>query len=99
MDVVGWLGVAIAFTTLAWVEWIKPYWYAPKLKIEFENGFPCCMKSPTDFYGDTRPAYWVRLRIRNIGKLPALNCIGRMLEIHDGSGAWLERYDPETLAW
>lgn len=99
MDVVGWFGVAIAFITLAWVEVIKPWWHAPRLKIEFENKFPFCKSSPTDIYGDTRPAYWVRLRIRNTGRSTALNCIGRMLEIRDESGAWLERYDPETLAW
>jgi hypothetical protein len=99
MDVVGWLGIAIAFITLAWVEWIKPWRYAPRLKIEFENKFPFCKSSPTNIYGDTRPAYWVRLRIRNMGRSPAINCLGRMLEIRDEGGAILERYDPETLAW
>jgi hypothetical protein len=99
MDVVGWFGVGIAFITLAWVEWIKPWWYAPKLKIEFENGVPYCKSSPTDFYGDSRPAYWVRLRIRNAGRSSAMNCIGKMLEVRDEQGTCLERYDPETLAW
>ena len=99
MDVVALLGVIVAFVALVWVEWIKPWWFAPKLRIEFENRFPYCKDSPTTVYGDTRPAYWVRLRIRNIGRSPAQNCFGRMIQIHDGRGAWLERYDPETLDW
>ncbi len=91
--------VLVALFTVILFQMLKPWFERPKLKIEFENRFPCCKDSPTTDYGDTRPAYWVRLRIRNIGRSSAQKCFGRMLEIHDGRGTWLERYDPETLDW
>ena len=95
------IAALVALFTVIFIEILKPWRKRPILKIEFEDKYPYCKYSDTDdFEGmGMLTGYWVRLRIRNIGRSPALNCIGRMLEIRDGRGMWLQQYDPETLDW
>lgn len=96
------LAVVVAFVAIVWAEWLKPRIFSPQLQIEFDNKPPFCNVSKTTMFdegGKVREGYWIRLRIKNNGKLPAVNCIGRLHEIRDRGGNRIARYDPETLAW
>jgi len=95
--------LAIVFVTV-YLQFIKPWSQQPRFRIEFDMGEPYCRKTSVDVKLDnertyTTEAYWLRIRVRNLGKSVAKRCIGKLVVVMDRDGNRIERYDPVTLKW
>ena len=72
----------------------------PKFSIEFEQKEPFCRFSKTPIGQNRfRDGYWIRIRVKNIGKTTAHKCVGKLIEIRDSNGNLVKSFDPVILHW
>lgn len=95
--------LAVVFVTV-YLQFIKPWHQQPRFGIEFDMGVPYCRKTSVDVKLDkertyTTMAYWLRIRVRNLGKSVARRCIGKLVAVMDTDGNLIQQYDPVTLKW
>lgn len=99
LSAIGTIALAlITFTISMIIPWIKK----PKFEIEFENKEPFCRDVDmrlTELLTPTITSYWLRLKVKNIGKTVAKHCIGKLVKVMDPSGRELNNYDPVILHW
>ena len=84
-------------------------WYnKPKFEIEFENKEPFCRFAFTRFTIVNKgriakvqsKTYWIRLRVRNVGKSLARGCEGKLIRITDAeTHEDRQDFDPVVLKW
>lgn len=95
--------LAVVFLTV-YLQFIRPRRQQPRFRIEFDMGEPYCRKISVDVKLDkegtyTTEEYWLRIRVRNLGKSVARRCIGKLVAVMDKDGNLIEEYDPVTLKW
>lgn len=95
--------LALALATV-YVEIIKPRWNRPRFSVEFENAEPYCRVARQKVEKPTGPsqevcAYFLRIKVANVGKSVANRCVGKLVEVEDDSGNVLSGYDPWALHW
>ena len=72
----------------------RHYW-KPRLNVEFNKDEPNCRFTRLSYGGD---AYWVRVRVKNVGRGGALSCVGRFTAAWTG-GELRHDKDPMQLRW
>ena len=87
-----------------YIEIIKPSWNRPKLSLKFDNKEPYCREATVKLEQIQPPnnitlAYYIRIRVANIGKSVAKRCVAKLAEVGDDSGKTLSDYDPWPLHW
>ena len=85
------LAVLVAFI----LPWFWPWWRSPRLNVTFDKDEPTCRF--TDLSGGGR-AYWVRIKVENVGRGGALSCIGRFTAAWTGGEPRHDK-DPMQLRW
>jgi len=92
------------------------WWRKPRLEVEFEQDEPFCRHSRIAAEIDhrtgkrtaiapRRPAYWIRLRIKNskkyriLGGSVARRCEGKLAAVRDANLERRPEYDPVGLHW
>lgn len=96
--------VAVALFAVFWPS-IIAWWKKPRLKFEFENKEPFCRhtfgKTSLDTGMTLRVnSYYVRLRIKNIGRSIARRCEGKLVAIaHKDLKSLRQDFDPVVLHW
>jgi hypothetical protein len=92
---IGAVGVALF---VAFLNNLLERYRRPILKIEFENKIPFCRHTPIGDEG--RDGYFLRLRIRNVGKSMARDCEGKVVRILDAATRQERKdFDPTNLHW
>lgn len=46
-----------------------------------------------------RDTWFHRLKVTNLGLVPAENCVGKLLEVQSANGKHIEKFDPVFLYW
>lgn len=102
---IGTLGaIAVALFATFWPN-ISRWLNRPVLKFQFDNKEPFCRKIPNILDPTTGKvtqlnSYYVRLRVRNIGKSIARNCKGKLIVVaHKDLGTLRQDFDPVILRW
>lgn len=105
LTAIGTLGaVFVALFAIFWPNMLR-WRNRPILKFEFDNKEPFCRKIPNILNPTTGEiiqlnSYYVRLRIKNIGKSIARNCKGKLIAIaHKDLGTLRQDFDPVSLRW
>ena len=95
--VIGIIVAAIVAIIVAFIPSIMRRYNRPKFSIEFENEEPFCRV--TDLVGGGK-AYWIRLRVRNVGRSIARRCEGKIVRITDAETKEDRKdFDPMVLRW
>lgn len=68
---------------------------APRLRVTYSSTEPWLRRGPVGQSGDGE---WVRLGVENIGKTPAIGCVGRLAEVRT-DGQFRPDVDPVQLRW
>jgi len=97
---VGTLAAVVVALIVAFFPSIRRWYNRPILKIEFENREPFCRHSSMTQSGLNVLGYWVRLRVRNVGRSLARGCEGKLVRITNPSDS-IDRpdFDPTILHW
>ena len=87
-----------------YIEIIRPWWNRPKFSLKFDNKEPYCREATVKLENMEPPynvtlAYYIRIRVANIGKSVAKRCVAKLAEVADDSGKTLSGYDPWALHW
>lgn len=103
---IGTVATAIVAMVVAFIPSIRRWYNRPRFSIEFENEKPFCRVTTVirqlavDGAGSTTLAYWIRLRIRNIGRSVAKACEGKLVRIKDAETKEESKdFDPVVLRW
>ncbi len=100
---IGTVAVAIAAIVNVLVFAVILPWYTrARFEISFEKEKPFCRRTETESFSDSSqkvPDYWVRLRVKNIGRSAAQNCIAKVIIVYDFNGQTLLNTDPMQLHW
>lgn len=97
LTAIGIITTAIVAIIVAFIPSIKRWYNRPEFSIEFENDEPFCRV--TDLT-DGRKAYWMRLRVRNVGRSVARSCEGKLVRITDtNTNEDRKDFDPVILRW
>jgi hypothetical protein len=93
--------ISLAALLFSWaglyIVTIGPFFKRPRLSFNQEIQ----RSDPTDNEKQQgwKRSWFIRLRVKNSGQLPAKNCIGRVIEIRKEDGTLLMRFDPLSLYW
>lgn len=95
------LFLGLAALLAPWVaEWLKRWWYAPALEIDFDLAAPYCHLTRR---GNQSPVYYFRFKVTNRGKSQARLCEATLeaIQTADASGAYRreENFSPMPLTW
>ena len=87
-----------------YIEIIRPWWNRPKFSLKFDNKEPYCREATVKLENMEPPynvtlAYYIRIRVANIGKSVAKRCVAKLAEVADDSGKTSSGYDPWALHW
>jgi len=75
---------------------IAKRWNKPRFKVEFKNEVPYCRTTQFPSY----LAYWIRLKVLNVGRSVAKDCEGKLVKIIDAqTKKELRNFDPVVLYW
>jgi hypothetical protein len=75
---------------------IAKWWNRPRFKVEFKNEEPYSRTTKFPSY----LAYWIRLRVLNVGRSVAKDCEGKLVKIIDAqTKEELRNFDPVVLHW
>jgi hypothetical protein len=107
MTAIGTLVAVVVALVLGFFPAIRRWWDRPKFGVDYENVEPFCrhtlVYSITAAAGlglTTVPAFWIRLRVKNVGRSVARSCEGKLLRIIE-LPSMKERtdFDPTILQW
>jgi len=102
LTAIGTIATAIVAMVVAFIPSILRRYNRPKFDIEFENKKPFCRYAFREILGKealTR-TYWIRLRVRNVGKSVAKACEGKLVRITDlKTNEDRKDFDPIVLNW
>ena len=92
-----WSTVVIAVANL-FIIFVLPWRRRPKFFVDYQPVEPFCRQTlsapPT-----LSPTYWVRLRVRNSGRVLARGCLCKLIEVVDVDGDPVQEMDPMQLHW
>src|SRR3990170_8414429 len=75
---------------------IAKWWNKPRFKVEFTNEKPYCRTTNFPQY----QAYWIRLKVLNVGRSVAKDCKGKLVKIIDAETKEERKdFDPIVLYW
>lgn len=99
---IGTVATAIVALFVAFLPTLRSWWNEPRFKIEFKNEEPFCRCANLFLEPSVRnvPAYWIRLRVWNVGRSVARGCEGKLVRITDAETKEdLKDFDPVVLHW
>lgn len=109
---IGTIATAIVAMVVAFIPSIRRWYNKPRFTIEFRNKEPFCRitKMPKTIYVDQggakvpmtvlTDAYWIRIRVLNVGRSVAKNCEGKLVRILDAKTMEERKdFDPVVLHW
>jgi len=102
---IGTMATAVVAVFVSFLPSLRRWYNRPKFAIEFENVEPFCRHARTWFSTDGGTptlvsTYWIRLRVRNVGRSIAHGCEGKLVRITDVTTKEDRKdFDPVVLHW
>jgi len=94
---IGTIAASVVAIIIAFLPSIRRWYNRPEFSIEFENKEPFCRC--TNLVSGEK-AYWIRLRVKNVGRSIARGCEGKLVRVTDANmKKGRKDFDPVALRW